>query len=256
VSTRKIDRTKLSPAVNPPAAPQPPAPPPAPPPNPPSPTPDPNAALAAYVQQAIGALDQAEIGLGADPALSPAQKRHAAKLRKGGEQAAQQIGNLAKQRGLESQALQVDAMTEALGKAQTLLPLANRLVSFTKHVEDVVFVAESLAWEIAMQFYALLQRRALTDAELAKALDPVTKFFAYRHRSGKTTGPTKRQRRAASKAVRTLANVAPEKLAPGVVASHAAAGGSAPEPHPQPAPGPEPAPAASNGAGAPAARSS
>jgi hypothetical protein len=34
---------------------------------------------------------------------------------------------------------------------------------------------------MAMQYYALLQRRAATDAEPQKALQPVALFFAYRH---------------------------------------------------------------------------
>jgi len=55
--------------------------------SPPPATPvDPNAALEQYVLQTVASLDTVEVGLGDDPALTPAQKRHGAKLRKGGAQ--------------------------------------------------------------------------------------------------------------------------------------------------------------------------
>ena len=63
--------------------------------SPPEPAPvDPNAALEQYAQQTVTQLDTVEVGLGADPALTPAQKRHALKFRKGGDKIIAQIGNL------------------------------------------------------------------------------------------------------------------------------------------------------------------
>jgi hypothetical protein len=87
-----------------------------------------------------------------------------------------------------------------------------------------------------MQYYALLQRRASTDAELAKALQPISQFFAYRHPSTKhpVGSPTKKQVRAAKKAQKTLDTVAGGRLAPG------AAPAPAPEPTPAPAPAASP----------------
>ena len=83
-----------------------------------------------------------------------------------------------------------------------------------KHVDDVIFTADSQAWGAAMQFYALLQRRARIDSELAAALAPVTAFLAYRHPSQKAPGsPTKPQQRAMNKAIRTLKEKAPNLLA-------------------------------------------
>jgi len=220
-----------------PPVPQPPAPA-----NPPPP--DPNAALAAFVQQAVAALDGVEVGLGNDPPLTPTEKRHAAKLRKGGQQVLEQIGNLAQQHQLESPALKVSDMLALVGKASALQPLADRTAAFLKHVDDVVFTSQSAAWVMGMQYYALLQRRARTDAELAKALAPVTQFLAYRHPKQKAPGtPTRRQKKATSKAVKTLKKAAPQLLAPQP---------SAPQPSTQPSPQspaqPASPPAASNGA--------
>ncbi len=182
-------------------------------PTPPAAPPDPNAALEQYVQQTVSSLDAVEVSLGADPALSPAQKRHAARLRKGGGPVLQQIGNLATQQQLESPALQVSDMTMSLGKAQALQPLADRLAAFSKHVNDVIFISQSSALVIGQQFYALLQRRAKADSELAAALAPVQAFFARRPVAKAPGELTKLQKKATKKAQKTLEKNAPQLLA-------------------------------------------
>jgi hypothetical protein len=181
---------------------------------PPATPPDPNAALQQYVQQTVSSLDAVEVSLGGDPPLSPAQKRHAAKLRKGGAVVLAQLGNLATQQQLESPSLQVSDMTVSLGKAQALQPLADRLAAFSKHVNDVIFISQSSALVIGQQFYALLQRRAKADSELAAALAPVMAFFA-RRPVAKTPGElTKAQKKATTKAMKTVKKNAPQLLAP------------------------------------------
>jgi len=182
---------------------------------------DPNAALALFAQQTVATFDTIEANLGGDPPLSPAQKRHAAKLRKGGAAIVLQIGNLASQEQLESPALQVSSMTASLGKAQALQPLADRVTSFLKHIDDVIFTAESAAIVEAQQFYALLQRRALTDTELKAALAPVITFFARKPKPKVAGELTKPQEKATKKAVKTVTKNAPQLL-------QAAAGASAP----------------------------
>src|ERR1700722_3504272 len=125
--------------------------------------PDVNAALEQYVQQTVTQLDTVEVGLGNDPALTPAQKRHALKFRKGGDKIIGQLGNLAQQQQLESPALNATDMVATLGKAQALQPLSDRVAAFAKHVDDVIFKSQSDSLAMAQQIYALLQRRALTD---------------------------------------------------------------------------------------------
>ena len=161
----------------------------------------------------MSSLDAVEVSLGADPALSPAQKRHAAKLRKGGAIVLSQIGNLVTQQQLESPSLQVSDMTVSLGKAQALQPLADRLAAFSKHVNDVIFISQSSALVIGQQFYALLQRRAKADSELAAALAPVVAFFARRPVAKAPGELTKPQKKATTKAKKTLERNAPELLA-------------------------------------------
>lgn len=243
------------PSPTPPSPPSPPAPPSPPDPTPP-PAPDPNAALAAFAQQAVATIDTIAGGLGNDPTLSPKDKRRAAKFRKGGEPIVGTIGNLATQQQLESPALPVATMLALLGRATALAPLVNRLASFVALVNDIAFAAQSQAWAMALQYYALLHRRAKSDTKLAAALQPVTDFLAYRHPSNKPAvgSPTKRQVNAAKKAQRTLATVAGGKLADtNLITTHktaaqlSAEATASPPASPSPAPAPT-APPAGNGA--------
>ena len=176
---------------------------------------DPNAALEQFVTQTVASFDTIEVGLGDDPTLTPIQKRHGAKLRKGGQPIFAQIGNLAEQEQIDSPALSVDDMTAALGKATALQPLANRVAAFQKHVEDIIFTAQSQAVVLGLQLYALLQKRAANNTELAAALAPATTFFAYRHPSTKAPGTlNKRAQKATKKALATVKKNAPGMLQP------------------------------------------
>ena len=206
--------TSSNPVVPPPVAPAPEAVP-----------PDPNTALEQYVQQTVAQLDTVEVGLGNDPALTPAQKRHALKFRKGGDKIIGQIGNLAQQQQLDSPGLNVADMLGTLGKAQALQPLFDRVAAFAKHVDDVVFKAGSDSLSMAQQFYALLQRRALTDGELATAMAPVVVFFARKPVPKAAGALTKPQKKATTKAVNTLKKNAPQMLQDGAAAAGTATAG-------------------------------
>jgi hypothetical protein len=232
------------PQTTPPAAP-PAIPPAAPPPTPP----DPNTALEQYVQQTVSELDAVEVGLGNDPALTPAQKRHALKFRKGGDKIIGQLGNLAQQQQLGSPGLSVGDMLGTLGKAQALQPLSDRVHAFAQHVDDVVFKAESDSLAMAQQFYALLQRRALTDGELATAMAPVVVFFARKPVPKAPGALTRPQKKATAKAVDTLKKNAPQMLQDGTPAVPGPAAPAATAP----APGGSGTIASGNGAGAPVA---
>lgn len=194
---------------------------------PPQATPtDPNAALTQYVQQSVAQLDNIEASLGGDPPLSPTQKRHAAKMRTGGAAILAQIGNLATQQGLESTALNVSDMITLIGKAQALQPMADRVAAFEKHVNDVIFKAESDALGMGLQFYALLQRRTLTDSELKTALAPVVEFFARKPKPKAPGALTKPQAKATKKAVKTVTKNAPQLLSGTATGAGTAGAGS------------------------------
>ena len=176
---------------------------------------DPNAALSALVQQAITQLNAIGAALGSDPPLAGSAKRRVARMRKGGTKILAVIADLATRHGLESSAMQVAPMMVQAGAASALQPLVNALVMLGTRANNLAFTAQSNAWEIGLQFYAVLQRRAASDTALAAALAPVTQFFAFRHKSADASGgPTKPQRKATKKALTTLKKTAPELLAP------------------------------------------
>jgi hypothetical protein len=195
----------------------------------PPPPPDPNAALAAVVQQALTQLTAIEASLGSGPPLTALQKRHAARMRKGGPAIVATIAGLTTKNDLAPPALSVASMTAQAGAAATLQPLADSLAQLTQLVDDLVFAAQSSAWVSATKFYAILRRQTPTDPTLATALQPVTQFFAYRHPTVKAAGtPTKPQKKATKKAEATLAKDAPQALAPEAPATPAAAAPASP----------------------------
>lgn len=198
--------------------------------------PDPNAALALFAQQCVAQLDTMQAGLGGDPPLTPTQKRHASKLRKGGAAFATQVGNLATQQQLESPALQVSPMLASIARAEALQALAARATAFAKQVGDIIFQSESDAFVVAQQFYALLQKRAAFDATLAASLAPVQGFFARRSKGRAAQGGlTKAQVRAGKKAQKALAkNAAEQQKLPANEPAPAAASAT---PSPVPPPG-------------------
>jgi hypothetical protein len=238
-----------TPAALAPAAPAPPAPAPS-----PQPPPDPNAALAAFAQQAVAMIDTIAAGLGDDPTLAPKDKRRAVRFRKGGGPIAVAIGDLAQQQQLELPSLNVATMTSLLGRANAVAPLVNRLPALVALVNDIAFAAQSQAWAMALQYYAVLRRLARTDTKLAAALQPVTQFLAYRHPSTKPAvgAPTTKQVNAAKKAQKALATVAGGKLAgTNLLAPRKPAASASAAPTPE-VPATSPAPAG-NGASPPAA---
>jgi hypothetical protein len=176
-------------------------------------SPDPNAVLEAAVAQAISQLGAIETSLGADSPLTAEQKRRATKMRKGGEPIAATLAALAQQHQVESPSLQIAPMTAGLGRASALQPLVTSVAAFAQRLDDMIFAAQSGAWAIALQVYAVLQRMALTDGALAAALGPVAEFMAYRHVAPTPAGqPTKRKQRAIKKSVDKIKKLAPQLL--------------------------------------------
>jgi hypothetical protein len=196
-------------------------------------SPDPNAALEALVTQAVSEIGSIEASIGDNPTITAAQKRRATKMRKGGEPIAASIAALAQQHQIESPSLQVAPMTAALGKAAALQPLVTSIAAFAQRLDNIVFAAQSGAWLIALQLYAVLRRQAATDGALHAALTPVTEFMSYRRQTPTPPGqPTKRTQRAIKKSVDKVKKLAPQLLA-----------------EPQPAPAANATPAAPPAAG-------
>jgi hypothetical protein len=161
--------------------------------------------LAALVTQLCAQLDAAEQQMGpADPVTST-QKRRTGKPRKGSEKALAQLAPIVKQYGLESASLSTDQMMSRHQLAQTLVPLQARLTKVSKRVDDDVFNAQTDAWDMGLQFYSLLRRRAKTDGSVEATIAPLAKSFSYRNPKAKEGKPTKLQMRLKSQLEKTLA---------------------------------------------------
>jgi hypothetical protein len=162
--------------------------------------------LAALVAQLSAALDAAEAQMGAGPtATTAAQKRARAKPRRGGDKAIAQLAPIVKQFGLDSASLSSDQMLSRNQLAQTLIPLQARLQKITKRVDDDVFGAQADAWDIGLQFYSLLRRRAKVDGNVAQAIAPLAKSFAYRNPKVREGKPGKVATRVKARLKETVA---------------------------------------------------
>jgi hypothetical protein len=141
-------------------------------------------------------LDHVEASLGPQPPqLTGAQKRRAAKPRKGAEKMLVSLAPIVQQHGLDSASLNAEEMLERLSDAEALAPLQARLLKILKRVEDELFTAQGDAWEMGLQLYTLLKRRSRTDGQVAANIEPIRSLFAYRHRSAKKDRLTKVQTR-------------------------------------------------------------
>ncbi len=81
----------------------------------------------------------------------------------------------------------------------TLNPAATRLETTAQRVRDLQFMARQAAWASALQFYAMMRRRSLSDGALAEEMAPIVKFFGHRHERVVEAQPTKLERRARAK---------------------------------------------------------
>ena len=153
------------------------------------------------VTETSGFILKAEASLGSEPlSLTALEKRHAAKFRKGGDKVVQTVGSLAEQHGMDSASLDSATMLARLDDARALAPLRKRVERVLKRLDDMIFHAHADSWRAALEFYALMQRRATTDGDLAVGLASVESFFASRSRAASAGKPTKRQRQREAKA--------------------------------------------------------
>ena len=158
------------------------------------------AELVALVSEITDFLAKVEARLGPDaPAITSAEKRRRSKPRKGAEKVLTVIAPIVQQHRLDSPGLSTAEMLAQHAIAQALVPLQARLQKIAKRVSDEAFDAQTGSWEMGLQFYALLQRRAKTDGSLGQAIAPLAQMFAHRHPLVKASRPTKVQTRVKAK---------------------------------------------------------
>jgi hypothetical protein len=118
--------------------------------------------------------------VGPAPALTQSDIQRSVKLRKGGAPIVQAVAAMSDKFGLVVPSLSTATMVDQINQAEALIALHKELVSATKHVADVIFLAQSKSWNGATTHYSVLRRLARTDGEVAKTLLPVVQFFAAR----------------------------------------------------------------------------
>lgn len=166
---------------------------------------NPNVALINFVKELTASIDEIEARFGIQgPTITSQDKSRTAKPRKGGDRVLATLAPIVRQYGLDSPSLSSTMMLERIDAAQTLRPLATRLQAAVNRVDAELFNADADAWEMGLQFYSLLQRRAKSDGALAANLEPVARLFGYRHPSNKSGKLTKLQTRARSKLERAV----------------------------------------------------
>jgi hypothetical protein len=115
------------------------------------------------------------------------------------------IAPIVREHGLDSAAVNADTMLAHLADAAALQALFIRLSIVHKRIDDELFTAQREAWELGLQFYSLLRRRAKSDGTLATNIEPLRAMFRYQHPLVKKERPTKIQTRARAKLRRPLA---------------------------------------------------
>jgi hypothetical protein len=145
-------------------------------------------------------VDQVTALVGPAPALSAADVRRSAKLRKGAEKVIPTIAALSEQFGLSLPSHPTSVVLTKLNQVQSLAPLRQKMSVALKQIDDVIFAAGSESWTGATVHYTTLKRLAKTNGDLEASLAPVREFF--KQRSADVVAEEK-QTKAARKAAKT-----------------------------------------------------
>ena len=183
--------------------------------------------------ESVNLVDQANalIDDGSKP-LTPKERKHLLKLRKGGEKFIPQIAALAKAHGLELSSHPIDAMTAAMQTAQDHAQVLSRTTVLLKMIEDNLLRAHAQAWDTATLTYSMLRPLAKRDGNVAKTLAPIKAFLASGRRAEtRAKAAEARAANAAAKAAKALkaAQAASDACGGAKSTLTSAASGAAPE---------------------------
>ncbi len=185
-------------------------------------------------------VDQVTALVGPAPALSAADVRRSAKLRKGAEKVIPTITALSDQYGLALPSSTTATILAKMKQAQDLVPLQKKMSSALKQIEDVIFAAGSESWAGATVHYSVLKRLAPSNGDLEANLAPVRQFFAQRSAEivtqEKETKAVRKAARTSTAAAKAAAALAAIQGAPAPVSQPAAAKATTASPAPSAAP--------------------
>jgi hypothetical protein len=153
----------------------------------------------ALVKLKVAAADVGQVLSAETRVITSDDKKRSVRLRNGGERVVRAIFEIVKQHGLDSEKLHSDEMLAHLQRYESLAPVETVLTPLATRAADVRFLAASDAWTMALAFYSVLARLALTDHAIAASIAPLEEFFARRSNAAVAGKPTKLQTRAAQK---------------------------------------------------------
>jgi hypothetical protein len=161
----------------------------------PNPSPLASGALDATVKEAMALVDDVTTRLERVAVGAPVDRQRRLKARKGWEPIVHTIGTLARRSNLVPPGIDLDAITTRVDQIAALGPLEAAVSKLYDRLVNARLAFSTEAYDGSLELYALLQRRALGDPELAAGLQPVADFFANRHKSVAADKPTKLEAR-------------------------------------------------------------
>jgi hypothetical protein len=132
------------------------------------------------VEESIKLLAQAKTAIGTVQRFTPADRRRAAKNRRGGQQVVPTIAALAIKYGIVTPSTNGTALTTQLARVQELDPLVTASVDAHSLISDAHLGASTAMWTSARTLYAMLKPVALTEPGLAAELKSVEAWFRRR----------------------------------------------------------------------------
>lgn len=179
---------------------------------------DTTASLTTLVAQLGTLLDQANEILGAHaPVMSTAAKRRVVKAPPGCEPVISTVSRLVERYGVALPNHSGAAMTAALESAQALAPVVEKTQLLLAKVGAASLSATGQAWGSATAYYSAMNRVKGTDAELTKALAPLSEFFSKHAKKKKAASKRKAVTNASGNGA--TINAAPAKGATATAAS-------------------------------------
>jgi hypothetical protein len=144
--------------------------------------PQPSTAFNATIEEVVALIEDATARLERVEVGPPIDKKRTLKPRVGWEPVVGRVCYLARNANLVPPGISLEEMSTRAAQASALQPLETALVKLTERVSSARFAAGSDAWTGALKLYALLQRCAVGDPDIATGLAPVTEYFAHRRR--------------------------------------------------------------------------
>jgi hypothetical protein len=121
--------------------------------------------------------------------LTPDERLHTLKFRKGGEGIVGKLAALVRSQSVTLPGISAEAMQADLNLAQALGPVRDQLADLHQLVDDTILEARSECWYSATAFYTALSRLMGAAPEIKTVIAEIATFFS----TGRRSKPTPQQ---------------------------------------------------------------